>query len=162
MTNATVHQSTANERYVKRQVSVVRVYMCSERHLSFRRNIDMRRQWSVGNIGWNEWLSWEMVINDHCLGSVPPCLTIRVLSYSKCKRSTHSISKWIFRNLALRFNLTVGVLSFYQHCSSLLEKVVIFYATSSQFLLNTIYLNHVQDPKWYEIPLAHICTVINP
>ena len=70
MTNATVRQSTANERYVKRQVSVIRVCTCSERHLTFRRNIDTRRQWSVGNIGWNEWLSWEMVINDHCLGSV--------------------------------------------------------------------------------------------
>ena len=42
--------STANERYVKRQVSVIRVYTCSERHLTFRRNIDTRRQWSVGNI----------------------------------------------------------------------------------------------------------------
>ena len=47
----TVRQSTANERYVKRQVSVIRVYTCSERHLTFRRNIDTRRQWSVGNIG---------------------------------------------------------------------------------------------------------------
>ena len=27
--------------------------------------------------------------------------TIRVLSYSNCQRSTHYISKWIFRNLAL-------------------------------------------------------------
>ena len=41
-------QSTANERYVKPQVSVTRVYTCSERHLTFRRNIDTRRQWSVG------------------------------------------------------------------------------------------------------------------
>ena len=32
---------------------------------------------------------------------LPPCPTIRVLSYSNCQRSTHSISKWIFRNLAL-------------------------------------------------------------
>ena len=46
------------------------VYMCSERHLTFRRHIDTRRQWSVRNIGWNEWLSWEMVINDHCHGNV--------------------------------------------------------------------------------------------
>ena len=44
-------QSTANKRYVKRQVSVIRVYTCSERHLTFGRNIDTRRQWSVGNIG---------------------------------------------------------------------------------------------------------------
>ena len=51
VTNATVRQSTANERYVKRQVSVIRVYTCSERHLTFRRNIDTRRQWSVRNIG---------------------------------------------------------------------------------------------------------------
>ena len=63
-------QSTANERYVKRQVSVIRVYTCSERHLTFRRNIDTRRQWSVGNIGWDEWLYWEIVISDHCHGSV--------------------------------------------------------------------------------------------
>ena len=48
---ATVRQSTANKRYVKRQVSVIRVYTCSERHLTFRGNIDTRRQWSVGNIG---------------------------------------------------------------------------------------------------------------
>ena len=67
-----MRQSTANERYVKRQVYVIRVYTCSERHLTFRRNIDTRRQWSVGNrgIGWNEWLYWEIVINDHCPGSV--------------------------------------------------------------------------------------------
>ena len=30
------------------------------------------------------------------------CPTIRVLSYSSCHRSTQSISKWIFRNLALQ------------------------------------------------------------
>ena len=65
-----MRQSTANELYVKRQVSVIRVYTCSERHLTFRRNIDTRRQWSVGNIGCNEWLYWEIVINDHCHGSV--------------------------------------------------------------------------------------------
>ena len=32
---------------------------------------------------------------------LPPCPTIRALSYSNCHRSTHSTSKWIFRNLAL-------------------------------------------------------------
>ena len=33
---------------------------------------------------------------------LPPCPTIRVLSYSNCQISvTHSISKWLFRNLAL-------------------------------------------------------------
>ena len=32
---------------------------------------------------------------------LPPCPTIRVLSCSNCQRSTYSISKWIFRNLAL-------------------------------------------------------------
>ena len=31
----------------------------------------------------------------------PPCPTIKVLSYNNCQRSTHSISKWIFRNLTL-------------------------------------------------------------
>ena len=31
---------------------------------------------------------------------LPPCLTIKALSYSNCQRSTDSISKWIFRNLA--------------------------------------------------------------
>ena len=30
-----------------------------------------------------------------------PCPTIKVLSYSNCQRWTHSISKWIFRNLAV-------------------------------------------------------------
>ena len=33
---------------------------------------------------------------------LPPCPTIRVLSYRNCQRSNHSISKWIFRNLALQ------------------------------------------------------------
>ena len=66
VTNATLRQSTANERYVKTDVR----YTCSERHLTFRRNIDTRRQWSIGNIGWNAWLSWKMIINDHCHGSV--------------------------------------------------------------------------------------------
>ena len=68
--SASEYYYTANERYVKRQVSVICVYTCSERHLTFRRNIDTRRQWSVRNIGCNEWLYWEIVINDHCLGSV--------------------------------------------------------------------------------------------
>ena len=31
----------------------------------------------------------------------PPCQTIRVLNYSNRQRSTHFISKWIFRNLTL-------------------------------------------------------------
>ena len=35
-------------------------------------------QWPVGEIGWNEWLSWEMVINDHCLGSVGARLQTRI------------------------------------------------------------------------------------
>ena len=65
-----MRQSTANKRYVKRQVSVIRVYTCTERHLTFRWNIDTRWQWSVGNIGWNKWLYWEIVINDHYPGSV--------------------------------------------------------------------------------------------
>ena len=32
---------------------------------------------------------------------LPPCLTIMVLSYSNCQRSTYSISKRIVRTLAL-------------------------------------------------------------
>ena len=32
---------------------------------------------------------------------LPPCPTIRVLSYSNCQRSAHAISKRIFRNVAL-------------------------------------------------------------
>ena len=75
-----MRQTTANKRYVKQQVSVIRVYTCSERHLTFRRNIDTRRQWSVGNIGWNERLYWEIVINDHCPGSVQ--FTLLVLEHS--------------------------------------------------------------------------------
>ena len=77
-----VRQSTANERYVKRQVSVIRVYTCSERHLTFRRNIDTRRQWSVGNMGCNEWLYWEIVINDHCHGSVHANLPLEMYSFT--------------------------------------------------------------------------------
>ena len=36
-------------------------------------------------------------------GSRPtsPCPTITFLSYSNCQGSTHSISKWLFRHLAL-------------------------------------------------------------
>ena len=36
---------------------------------------------------------------------LPPCPNISVLSYSDCQRSTHSISEWIFRNLALLMKL---------------------------------------------------------
>ena len=32
---------------------------------------------------------------------LPPCPSIRVLSYSNCQRSSHSMSKWMFRNLAV-------------------------------------------------------------
>ena len=32
---------------------------------------------------------------------LPPCPTIRALSYSNCQRSTHSIYQWIFKILAL-------------------------------------------------------------
>ena len=35
------------------------------------------------------------------LALLPPCPTIRGLCYSNCQRTTHSISKWIFKNLAL-------------------------------------------------------------
>ena len=35
------------------------------------------------------------------LALLPPCPTIKVLSYSNCQRYSHSISKWFFRNLAL-------------------------------------------------------------
>ena len=80
-----MRQSTANKRYVKQQVSVIRVYTCSERHLTFRRNIDTRRQWSVGNIGRNEWLYWEIVINDHCPGSV----AVSVHNLFSCSHKMH-------------------------------------------------------------------------
>ena len=66
------HNASKYCKWTLRQTTGVcytRIYLL-ERHLTFRRNIDTRRQWSVGNPGWNEWLSWEMVINDHCLGSV--------------------------------------------------------------------------------------------
>ena len=101
--------STVNERYVKRQVSVIRVYMCSERHLTFRRNIDTRRQWSVGNIGRNEWLYWEIVINDHCHGSVASVL---VCSRYACHGMHKSINWNTSRNLIskqlLSFTLFFG------------------------------------------------------
>ena len=67
------HSASECCKWTLRQTTGV-CYTCSERHLTFRRNIDTRRQWSVGNIGWKErfffFLSWEMVINDHCHGSV--------------------------------------------------------------------------------------------
>ena len=63
------HDASEYCKWTLRQTTGVR-YTCWERHLTFRRNIDTRRQWSVGNIGWNEWWSWEMVINDHCHGRV--------------------------------------------------------------------------------------------
>ena len=41
------------------------------------------------------------------LALLSPCLTIRVLGYSNCQRSINSISKGMFRNLALS-GLTEG------------------------------------------------------
>ena len=102
VTNATVCQSTANKRYVKRQVSVIRVYTCSERHLTFLRNIDTRRQWSVGNIGWNEWLYWEIVINDHCPGSV---WLGKIIQLSSNLQVISDI--WLQTTLGLKVNLYV-------------------------------------------------------
>ena len=61
------HNASKYCKWTLRQTTGVcytRIYLL-ERHLTFRRNIDTRRQWSVGNLGWNEWLFWEMVINDH-------------------------------------------------------------------------------------------------
>ena len=42
------------------------------------------------------------------LALLPPCLTIRVLSYNNCQRSSHSIARWIFRNLALYGDINVA------------------------------------------------------
>ena len=43
----------------------------------------------------------DVALARYKLALLPPCPTIRVSSYSNCERSTHSFSKWIFRNLAL-------------------------------------------------------------
>ena len=63
------HSVSENCKWTLRQTTGVRC-TCSERQLTSRRNIDTRWQWSVENIGRNEWLILEMVINDHCQGSV--------------------------------------------------------------------------------------------
>ena len=60
MTNATVRQSTANERYVKRQVSVIRVYTCSERHRTFRRKY--RHKAAV--VSREHRMKWVVVLGD--------------------------------------------------------------------------------------------------
>ena len=77
------HSASEYCKWTLRQTTGVcytHIYTCSERHLTFRRNIDKRRQWSVGNIGWNEWLYWEIVISDHCHGSVvKPILDVHVM-----------------------------------------------------------------------------------
>ena len=53
--------------------------------------------------------NYSTVAGDGDVGSVryepallPPCPTIRVLSCNNCRRSTDSISKWIFRKLAVK------------------------------------------------------------
>ena len=52
----------------------------------------MTRQWEgMGDVGSAR---YELAL-------LPLCPTIRVLSYSNWQRSNHTISKWIFRNLAL-------------------------------------------------------------
>ena len=48
-------------------------------------------QWEgIGDVGSAK---YEMAL-------LPPCPTTTVLSFSNCQRSTHSISRWRFRNLA--------------------------------------------------------------
>ena len=61
---------------------------------------------------------WNRIMTAQCEGMgevgsaryepalLPPCPSIRVLSYSNCQRSSHSMSRWMFRNWALlRVNL---------------------------------------------------------
>ena len=105
-----MRQSTANKRYVKRQMSVIRVYTCSERHLTFRRNIDTRRQWSVGNIGWNEWLYWEIVTNDHCPGSVTQ--PVYKIVYVKVQKGIFCVKWQIYTAVEISCNNSAALRSF--------------------------------------------------
>ena len=95
-------QSTANERYVKWQVSVIRAGCAIS---TFRWNTDMRRQWSVRNIGWSEKVSgsrWEKVINDHCHRSVGETkLFYYLYHFSNHPNFTPYIAKWRFCLVAL-------------------------------------------------------------
>ena len=116
-----MRQSTANERYVKRQVSVIRVHTWPERHLTFRRNIGTRRQWSVGNMGWNELLYWEIVINDHCHGSVSDIVPICTcasgwqanifLKPLPCHTRSSKRSKWGHLRSPVRLSMDPGISS---------------------------------------------------
>ena len=95
-------------RWTVRQTTGVcytRMYML-ERHLTFRRNIDTRRQWSVRNIGWNEWLYWEIVINDHCHGSVS-----NYLKSHPCNLKHHVM--FLVWNSVLLSSSCVGVLDIF-------------------------------------------------
>ena len=66
----------------------------------------IRDNWCTGTL-------WNRIITAQCEGMgevgsaryepalLPPCLSIRILSYSNCQRSSHSMSRWMFRNSAL-------------------------------------------------------------
>ena len=77
-----------------------------------------RWQWSVGNIGWNEWLYWEIVINDNCPGSVASveskifphilllCSILLLLQWSDNKPTLHKTTtrrKMYFVSFCSRF-----------------------------------------------------------
>ena len=69
--------------------------------------------YSASHGNWCTGTLWNRIITAQCEGMgevgsaryepalLPPCPSIRALSYSNCQRSSHSMSRWMFRNLAL-------------------------------------------------------------
>ena len=78
-----------------------------KRHLFPRQHQSRVEVW--GELRILQWLSiywqlegmWEVGSARYEPALLPPCSTIRDLSCRNCRRSTHSISKWIYRNAAL-------------------------------------------------------------
>ena len=78
---------------------------------------------------------------------LPPCLTMWISSYTNCQRSTHSISKWLFRNLALW-----GLSSFIIVTSKHIFMTVTYKYSKAQ---PTLLISHLCE-KWHIFNLIYM------
>ena len=87
---------------------------------------------------------------------VPPCPSIKVLSYSNCQRSSHSMSKWMLKNFStLRINIYA---SFVQGLLSLHHLVMPDawkYSCLWKYLLCLVMQQHVL-PLSYNLSSNHL------
>ena len=86
---------------------------CTAGAISWKVQAYCINSYSASRDNWCTVALWNRIMTAQCEGMgevgsaryepalLPPCPSIRVLSYSNCQRSSHAMSQWMFRNLAL-------------------------------------------------------------